>query len=117
MAFGTQRATDQTMFEDNKTSSSALQRNINESESLKNRSEQQVGAFPAPQKGLLWEAIASQREKPLARALPPAFRSINISDDEEERVRAPPRPVAPNRAFSRRGREICGQHVAEEVWL
>ena len=43
MAFGTQRATDQTMFEDNKSSSSALQRNINESESLKNRSEQQVG--------------------------------------------------------------------------
>mmetsp|Transcript_21051 Transcript_21051/g.57994 ORF Transcript_21051/g.57994 Transcript_21051/m.57994 type:complete len:393 (+) Transcript_21051:163-1341(+) len=44
-AFGTQRATDQTMFEDNKVSSSALQHTISEAELLKNKSEMQLEAI------------------------------------------------------------------------
>ena len=37
MSFGTQRATDETMINDNRSSSTALLRNISEAESLKNR--------------------------------------------------------------------------------
>jgi hypothetical protein len=42
MSFGTQRATDETMVNDNRSSSNALMRNISEAESLKNRSEAQL---------------------------------------------------------------------------
>eukprot|EP00288_Rhodomonas_lens_P013805 CAMPEP_0177708844 /NCGR_PEP_ID=MMETSP0484_2-20121128/10489_1 /TAXON_ID=354590 /ORGANISM="Rhodomonas lens, Strain RHODO" /LENGTH=414 /DNA_ID=CAMNT_0019220427 /DNA_START=209 /DNA_END=1453 /DNA_ORIENTATION=- len=42
MSFGTQRTTDETMISDNRSSSTALQRQIQESESLKNRAEQQL---------------------------------------------------------------------------
>jgi len=42
MSFGTQRTTDETMLTDNRSSSTALQRQIQESESLKNRAEQQL---------------------------------------------------------------------------
>ena len=46
MSFGTQRATDETMVNDNRSSSNALMRNISESDALKNRSESQLEVIP-----------------------------------------------------------------------
>jgi len=42
MSFGTQRTTDETMLNDNRSSSTALRRQIAESEALKNKAEQQL---------------------------------------------------------------------------
>lgn len=88
MSFGTQRATDETMINDNRSSSTALLRNISEAESLKNRSEAQLEAILRESSMLEDEAAhAEATHEKMKDPLSVAEENLNI------RRKRPPREL------------------------
>ena len=106
MSFGTQRATDETMINDNKTSSTALMRNISESQALMQRSEAQLEAILRETSMLEDEAAhAEATHEKMKDPLAVAEENLNI------RRKRPPRELTRDAVERALNEQVAGAKV------